>query len=120
MLEGRIYVQSLTIIDLLINFAEFCPEECHVEVELDCDGFSPDPNAPRPFDINPMCEPFMRAALGLPPLEECQCRDGYLRDGEELLAAKYIQYRTNMCIKLSGLDDCHNGCVDTEGNKIRV
>ena len=100
----------------MINFAENCPDECHVEV--DCNDITPDPND-RPFDVNPMCEPWMRSVLKMPPLEECQCRDGYLRDGEELFAELFIEYDTSMCIKINS-EECQNGCVDTEGNIIRV
>ena len=107
-------------LNLRIKIISDCPENCHLEVELECDDFSPDPNAPRPFEVNPLCDDFFRAILGHPPLGDCQCKEGYIKDGDDLLEARYMDYGTDMCLKLSEIDDCYNGCVTPDGTKLRV
>ncbi len=98
-----------------------CPDFCHVQKPLTCKQQA-EPTERIPFSRDPRCnQVFSDVSADMDSIVEvpknCYCKEGFIRDDEDLQDVLDKNFGTGMCLKL---DACKQGCTVTDGEIIGV
>ncbi|XP_072023034.1 uncharacterized protein [Amphiura filiformis] len=88
-----------------------CPVQCHANDKVTCDLIrNREDNAGDPFEVDLKCSLDFIAVSGI--RSDCQCLEGYIKDGVESVQKLGVMFGTGMCFKA---ETC--GCYDALTNK---